>query len=102
MIRRGVIWPGRLFRESGRGCAHPFTVDMGSHSDRANGTGERGVALSSSPPAVRDDAAPDFQGLLRRAAADLRAEASGKTHSDQKDRLLRLAAMLDRYAEESV
>ncbi len=75
---------------------------MGSHSDRANGTGERGVALSSSPPAVRDDAAPDFQGLLRRAAADLRAEASGKTHSDQKDRLLRLAAMLDRYAEESV
>lgn len=84
------------------GCRHAFTVDMGSPSERANGTGERGVSSPASPATFRDDAAPDFHGLLRRAAADLRAEASGKAHSEQKDRLLRLAAMLDRYAEDSV
>ncbi len=71
---------------------------MGSHSDRANGTGDIGGASSLST--FRDDAAPDFRGLLRRAAGDLRAEASDKAQSEQKDRLLRLAAMLDRYAED--
>lgn len=74
---------------------------MGSHSDRSNGTGEHGMTSSSSPASFRDETVPDFRGLLRRAAGDLRAEASAKSHSEQKDRLLRLAAMLDRYAEDS-
>ena len=91
----------RLFRESGRGCAHAFSVDMGSHSDRFNGTGEHEASSSSSPASFRDEMVPAFRGLLRRAAGDLRAEASAKSHSEQKDRLLRLAAMLDRYAEDS-
>lgn len=75
---------------------------MGSNFDRSNGAGERGVSLSSSPAPFPDETVPDFRGLLRRAANDLRTEASAKGRSEQRDRLLRLAAMLDRYAEDTV
>ena len=73
---------------------------MGSNFDRSNDAGGRG-ASPSSPAYFADEAVPDFRGLLRRAADDLRSEASGKAPSDQRDRLLRLAAMLEKYAEES-
>ncbi len=76
---------------------------MGSNFDRSNGAGERGATtLSPSPATFGEEPVPDFRGLLRRAANDLRSEAQGKARPDQRDRLLRLAAMLDRYAEETV
>jgi hypothetical protein len=74
---------------------------MGSNLDRSNGTGERGASPSASPASSHEEPAPDFRALLRRAATDLRAEATGKIRPDKRDRLLRLAATLDRYAEES-
>ena len=43
----------------------------------------------------------DFRGLLHRAATDLRAEALSKTDSDQRERLLKMADVLDRYAEDA-
>lgn len=74
---------------------------MGSNFDRPNGAGERGAHLSPSPASFGDEPVPDFRGLLRRAANDLRTEAQVKARPEQRDRLLRLAAMLDRYAEET-
>jgi hypothetical protein len=44
---------------------------------------------------------PDFRALLRRAAADLRGEAASAARAEHRERLLKLADMLDRYADES-
>lgn len=74
---------------------------MGSNFDRSNGAGEREATLAPSPASFGDEPVPDFRGLLRRAANDLRTEAVRKARSEQRDRLLRLAAMLDRYAEDT-
>jgi len=74
---------------------------MGTNFDRSNATGERGASSISSPEAGRGEAIPDFRGLLRRAANDLRGEARGKVRPDQRERLLKLAALLDGYADES-
>lgn len=74
---------------------------MGSNFDRSNCAGEREAALAPSPASFGDAPVPDFRGLLRRAANDLRTEAVGKARPEQRDRLLRLAAMLDRYAEDT-
>jgi len=74
---------------------------MGANFDRSNATGERGTSPASSPVRRRDDTVPDFRSLLRRAATDLRAEATGKVRAEQRERLLKLAALLDGYAEEA-
>jgi hypothetical protein len=78
------------------------SVDMGANFDRSNGTGERGTNPAPSPASAHPaESVPDFRGLLRRAAMDLRSEAAGKAKADQRERLLRLAAMLDQYAEDA-
>lgn len=74
---------------------------MGTNVDRSNATGERGVSPKDSSVAGREEAIPNFRGLLRRAANDLRSEADGKVRPDQRERLLKLAALLDGYADES-
>lgn len=73
---------------------------MGATYER-HGTsiGEGGAAASSSPSP--EDSVPDFRALLRRAAADLREEAATATRADHRERLLKLAVMLDRYADET-
>lgn len=74
---------------------------MGSIYDRQIGIGGGVAAASSSPTFSPEAPVPDFRALLRRAAADLRGEAAGRDHGDQKDRLLKLATILDNYADES-
>ncbi|MBM3549024.1 MAG: hypothetical protein FJX54_18945 [Alphaproteobacteria bacterium] len=74
---------------------------MGANLDRSSGTGERRASPGASPAAVREEPVPDFRGLLRRAASDLRNEANGRVKADQRERLLKLAALLDGYAEEA-
>jgi hypothetical protein len=74
---------------------------MGANFDRSNCTGERGASPLGSPASPREEPVPDFRGLLRRAATDLRSEATGKVRPDQRERLLKLAALLEGYAEES-
>jgi hypothetical protein len=71
---------------------------MGAPQERQGSIG-KGGANSSSPSL--EDSVPDFQALLRRAAADLRGEAASATRPDHRERLLNLADMLDRYADES-
>lgn len=49
-----------------------------------------------------NDGVPDFRALLRRAASDLREEATTvAARGEQRERLMSLAAMLDRYADDS-
>jgi hypothetical protein len=72
---------------------------MGAPYERHGNFGEGGATSSSSPSS--EDSVPDFRALLRRAAADLRAEAGTAARADHRERLLKLAEMLDRYADES-
>jgi hypothetical protein len=88
---------GRLFRDSGKDRSHHVGVDMGSNFDRSNGSG---ACASSAAPAKRDQQVPDFRGLLRKAAADLRAEAAGRARAEDRERLTRLATILEGYAED--
>ena len=93
---------GQLFRDSRKACAHVFNVDMGSTYDRQTGVGRGGGATASpAPHPSSEESVPDFRALLRRAATDLRGEAAGRDRADQKDRLLKLAEILDSYANES-
>ena len=80
--------------------SHHHEVDMGAAYERhGSRVGEGGGSASSSPSP--EDSVPDFRALLRRAAADLRAEAVTAVRVDHRERLLKLAAMLDRYADEA-
>jgi hypothetical protein len=72
---------------------------MGAPYERQGGVGEGGGG--SSPSSSLDDSVPDFRALLRRAATDLRGEAASATRPEHRERLLKLAEMLDRYADES-
>jgi len=78
---------------------HGAHVDMGTTYDRpCGGTDDSEQRLGSS----EKDAVPDFRALLRRAAGDLREEAATvAAPGEQRERLMSLAAMLDRYADDS-
>ena len=72
---------------------------MGAPYERPGRVGEGGGG--SSPSSPLEDTVPDFRALLRRAAADLRGEAGSAARPEHRERLLKLAEMLDRYADES-
>jgi hypothetical protein len=70
---------------------------MGTTYDRSGGSID-----DEQRHAAENEAVPDFRALLRRAANDLREEAATvAAPGEQRERLMSLAAMLDRYADDS-